>query len=168
MGGYSINVDTKAFDAALPAAIDELEVISEGYVVGVADKVVALAKGFAPKGKTLRLEAAIHAEAPQRTPRGIEIDVGTMGSGVREDVYMEFGTYKDAPRAFMRKALAIAAGASGAAVYAAPRGSMLARRLRARAHIRKQMRRGQMTPAVARLASYTVSQRLRTRRRRTP
>ncbi len=160
-------VETLAFRASLPAAVEEYRLSGIEYIVLVGDKVVVLAKGFAPK-RSGGLAASIHATAPVLTRQGAELEV-IAGEGEREAIYMEYGTYKDRPHPYLRPALAIAAGAARGGAFAvststSTRARLFARRSRARIAVQRQQRRGlRLTPAEARLVGQSISQQLRYR-----
>lgn len=168
MARYSIDLDDKAFLAAMPGAIEELKGEGTLFIVQVADKVVARAKVLAPK-RTGALADSIHADPPVREPPGVVVEVAAGGSGIRETIFMEYGTYKDRPQPYMRPALAEAAtGLRGlgldARLISDNQARLFLRRQRARAIVRKQQEHGlKLTPAEARVVGSTISQRLRYR-----
>jgi hypothetical protein len=161
----SVTVDARALRAGLEVALRALAGDVEKIVVQGGEKGAELARTLAPK-RTRALEESIHVTPLELGPRGPFVKVV---AGTREAVPMEFGTYKDRPQPFMRPSAAALGGAiraAGYAVRARSGGQMAARRLKARADVRRQRQSGTLTAAQARQASRSISQQLRTRRRR--
>lgn len=169
MARYQVDVETGAFEAGIPAAIEEYRGLAEIFIVEVADKVVLIAKSLAPvspRAPAGELVASIRHERAVSVEHGLEILVI---ADAREAIYMEFGTYKDRPQPFMRPALAQAAGGLRSLGYAArlsysTRASLFVRRSRARIKVQGAQRRGLRLSVQERKAvAATISQRLRYR-----
>lgn len=160
----SVTVDARAFRASLAVALRALKGDVELIVQLGGEKGAERARFLAPK-RTRALEESIHVTPLVRGPGGPFVKVV---AGTREAVPMEFGTYKDRPQPFMRPSAAALGGAIRAAGYTARTRSgsqMAARRIKARAVVRRQRQSGALTPAQAREASRSISNRLRARRR---
>ncbi len=165
MAGYQVQVDKAAFDAALPAAIEDLRQASTEFIILVADFVVRRAKELAPKGATLVLENSISASLPSHEPPGLVIEVSATD---RAAVFMEFGTVYDRPEPFMRPALAEAAHGLHAIdvigrLTASTRARLFVRRMRARGILQKQSSVLHLSAAEQRTVSRQIGQRLRYR-----
>lgn len=165
-----IEVDKEAFLEGFRAAFEEVRAQAGEACELVADKVVELAKVYAPK-RTSRLADSIGRDELVREGTTVSVQVHAGGEGIRETVFMEFGTYKDTPHPYMRPALAAAGGvlrssSAAAKLSGSNRARLAARRARARAVIRRQRHRGELTAAQARAVSRAVSQTVRDRSRR--
>lgn len=165
-----IDDDDRAFLEGFKAGFEELRLQSHEAIEHIADKVVDRAKELAPK-RTGGLTESIDRGPLVRDARGAYIEVHAGGPGIRETIYMEFGTYKDRPRAYFRTALAEAGGVLRSVGFAARleasgRSRMAAKRARARADVRRRFRRGELTAAQTRAASRDISNRMRFRAQR--
>lgn len=109
-----LEVDTKAFEAALPAAFQELQLTSAVELIGLAHQIEAFAKQYCPY-KTGNLRRSITTSRARITSVVIEVDVGT---DVTYASYVEFGTSRMDPQPFMRPAMAQAIAQFGATVSA--------------------------------------------------
>lgn len=166
-----LTMDATEFERGIAAGFEEYRLDADAFCVHVADKVKGLAVALAPvlKAPTRErtpgeLRASIVATPLLRDARGPFVAIGTSISWAK---YVEFGTHKMAPRPFLRPAFASAASALGALGSAVgPGGVGTAKRMAARAKLRRAVRRGQMTSAEARKASRTISLTMRSRTRR--
>ena len=168
----SVEVDDRAFLEGFRAAMDVFRDVGELVAVEIADKVVLSAKELVPK-RTGQLAESIHREAPIRHRLGVSVEVKAGGPGIRETIFMEFGTYKDRPHPYMRPAFARAAGALRGAGFSARlayshQARLFVRRMQARAKVRRLQRRGQLriTGAEARQIGREISSRMAFRRPR--
>jgi HK97 gp10 family phage protein len=157
MPSEHIEVDDRAFRAGFAIAIEELRALAEGSIEHVADTVVDRAKVLVPK-RTGRLADSIRRGQLVRTGRGAEVQVTAGGPGIRETVFVEFGTSKMRPEPYMRPALAEAAGALRSLGVAARLASSTnareaLRRARQRQRVRRATIRVRRRPTVVALAA---------------
>lgn len=167
MRTVDIEVNVAAFESAVPVAFDEWKAEAGAYIEHLGDQVVDRAKELAPK-RTGRLAASIRRDPFVLGGRGGYVIVRAGGPGIRETIFMEFGTYKDRPHPYMRPALAsIASGLRTAGVAARLSSSTNARsavkRRVARERVRKLLRRGQISARTARETSRAISSQMRVR-----
>ena len=167
----NFTVEDREFIEGFRLALQEYRALGEVYAVEIAEKIVVIAKGLVPE-RTGRLAASIRHEGPVMTDRQVYVWVMAGGPGIRETVFMEYGTYKDRPHPYMRPAFAQAAGALRRLGYSARlvyshQARLHVRRMRARlkVHNLRRRRRGglELTAAEARVVAREISQRLRYR-----
>lgn len=157
----SIDVDNRAFLAELPAAFEEWRVQAEAFVDVTADKVVDRARELVPK-RTGRLAESIHRGSLVRTPNGASVTVSAGGPGIRETIFVEFGTTEMRAQPYMRPALAMAAGAARGSLFearvtATSKTRAAARRAAHRQRLRRAVRKGFLTSEQARRESRRIS-----------
>lgn len=175
----SVDVDDQAFLDGFRAAMEEYRLLGEAFAVTTADKVVEIAKELAPVSRDPRdppgrLRESIHHDPPVREGElGVSVQVVAGGPGIRETIFMEFGTYKDRPHPYMRPALALAAGGIrsigvSARLQYSHQAQLFIRRMKARVKVQKAQRRRaiHLTPAEARVVGQYISSRLQYRRPR--
>lgn len=167
----AVEVDDRAYRDGIPRALEEYRLISDALLEEVADKVVERAKALVPK-RTGRLAESIRAEPLVRDARGASVTVVAGGPGIRETIFVEFGTSVMRAEPYMRPALAAAAGGLRSIGVAArlaysDRARLFARRARARAKVRRAQNRRKnrlvLSLAEARATGRFISQRFRFR-----
>lgn len=99
-----VDYDDRAFRKALPRALRQIEVRSEGDLLRLGLRVQNEARRLAAVD-TGRMRSSVQA-VPGRDGRGPYVDVGT---NVQYAPFVEYGTIRSAPQPFMRPALLLAA-----------------------------------------------------------
>lgn len=167
MKTVDIEVDVAAFETAFPVATAEWKAEAGAYIEHLGDQVVDRAKDLVPK-RTGRLAASIRRDPFVFEGRSGYVIVRAGGPGIRETIFMEFGTYKDRPQPYMRPALASIAGGLRTAGVAARLSSSVnasaaVKRRIARERVRKLFRGGKISARSAREASRAISSQMRVR-----
>lgn len=167
----SLAIDEADFLAGWHAALVEMrDDDGRQFLLEMARRGLAVAEARVPRGATGELAAALGMEAGE-DEGGPYVEFGVMGGGHANEVgfYMEFGTYKDRARGFMRAALAelggVVATLGGRAIRG---GSVRSRGIELRARKRstiRQFRRRGVSAAEARAASRSVSSKFQIRTR---
>lgn len=106
MPGEHVEVDDKAFVAAVPAEMEAYKVAAREFIEKTAEKVVQVAEQLAPV-RTGRLKEDIDAHPFVREANGGYVQITVK---VREGFYQEFGTSVMRAHPFLRPAMAEAAG----------------------------------------------------------
>jgi hypothetical protein len=168
-----LEVDDAAFLRAYQAALIEMrDHDGTDFLREMATRGLVVARARVPRGATGELAGSLGMEEG-RDERGPYVEFGVMGSGHANEVgfYMEFGTYKDRPRGFMRAALAELGAAvsvlgGSARVITSARSRGVSLRATKRSVIRRARGGGGITAVEARGASRSVTSRFRVRGRR--